>query len=135
MSYATTIANVVRYTKLAYCNSGNQFHRLNSLSHSITTHRSFHACSRRCHPHKHPAAHTLDPRLEDMGNVIRDEYAIIRDNYGQFPSIDRVHKLTMKQRPPNTQLSSHMGYSGLMNYVLLVRFFLEYSIGEELGRH
>lgn len=135
MGYATTIVNVIRCTRLAYYNSVNQFHRLNSLSHSITTHRSFHACSRRCRPHKHPAARTLDPRLEEMGNVIRDEYAIIRDNYGQSPSIGRVRKLTMNQRHPSTQLSSLMDYSGLMNYVWLAHFFLGFSIGEELGRH
>ncbi|KAI9925707.1 hypothetical protein MW887_005509 [Aspergillus wentii] len=32
-------------------------------------------------PHKHPDAHVLDPRLEDLGSVIRDEYEVIRDTY------------------------------------------------------
>lgn len=26
----------------------------------------------------------LDPRLEDLGKVIRDEYAVVRDSYGWF---------------------------------------------------
>ena len=37
--------------------------------------RSFHSSTLR------PKAQ-LDPRLEDLGKVIRDEYAVVRDSYG-----------------------------------------------------
>lgn len=82
MGYAATIVNAIRCARSGNCNHGKLIHKFNSVFHQITTHRSFHASSRSCRPHKHPEAHALDPRLEDLGNVIQDEYAIIRDNYG-----------------------------------------------------
>lgn len=59
--------------------------RVSSFVHSRgpCTTRSFHSCPRNCQQHKHPAAHTLDPRLSQFGRVIRDEHSIIRDDYGQ----------------------------------------------------
>lgn len=42
------------------------------------TRRAFHAWTSR-------AKSFLEPRLEDHGRVIRDEYSVIRDNYGPYP--------------------------------------------------
>ena len=60
--------------------------RLNSFTHfrRPSTTRSFHAGSRKCQQQKHPEAHALDPRLEQFGYVIQDEYSVIRENYGQL---------------------------------------------------
>ncbi|KAF5866773.1 hypothetical protein ETB97_009931 [Aspergillus alliaceus] len=33
------------------------------------------------YPHEDTGPHTSDPRLEELGKVIEDEYAVIRDNY------------------------------------------------------
>jgi triacylglycerol lipase len=54
-----------------------------------SSYRSFHSLPCRSNSHKHTGPYTLDPRLEDLGKVIRDEYAVIRDHYGtcyDFPS-------------------------------------------------
>lgn len=47
------------------------------ITHLSAARRTFHATSRNPSP-------TLEPRLEDHGRVIRDEYSVIRDKYGKF---------------------------------------------------
>ncbi|RAK90986.1 triacylglycerol lipase [Aspergillus costaricaensis CBS 115574] len=69
MRYAVAVSNGVRSIK---------FH---SLSVRYPALRCLHSSARR-HSPQHPSSpDALDPRLEDLGNVIRDEYAIIRENY------------------------------------------------------
>lgn len=42
-----------------------------------STHRAFHVSARK-------SKSFLEPRLEDHGRVIRDEYSVIRDDYGLY---------------------------------------------------
>lgn len=51
--------------------------------------RYFHAIPPRRNPRRHSHAH--DPRLEQLGKVIRDEYAVIRDHYGTFIVYQSTH--------------------------------------------
>jgi hypothetical protein len=44
---------------------------------SYATHRAIHTSARRLKP-------ILEPRLEDHGRVIHDEYSLIRDKYGRY---------------------------------------------------
>lgn len=46
-----------------------------------SSYRSFHALPCRSKSHKHIGSDALDPRLDDLGKVLRDEYAVIRDHY------------------------------------------------------
>lgn len=59
-------------------------HRVIPLNHFKFSRRSFHVGPRKCQRHKHPEAHALDPRLEQFGRVIQNEYSVIRENYGQL---------------------------------------------------
>lgn len=68
--YAVTSLNTAKNIRLLNCKFSFQTYHPN-CSRSITT-RGFHAFSRRCHSHKHPGAHTLDPRLAGLGDVIRE---------------------------------------------------------------
>ncbi|RAL04336.1 triglyceride lipase [Aspergillus ibericus CBS 121593] len=43
--------------------------------------RCLHSSTRRHNPQEPNAPDALDPRLEDLGKVIRDEYAIVREHY------------------------------------------------------
>lgn len=43
----------------------------------LTTRQAFHATPRIPEPF-------LEPRLEDHGRVIRDEYSVLRDSYGPY---------------------------------------------------
>ncbi|RJE25835.1 Triacylglycerol lipase [Aspergillus sclerotialis] len=52
------------------------FTHIPRLSH---LNRSFHSSRPRSSPRRQP--HSLDPRLADLGKVIRDEYAVIREGY------------------------------------------------------
>ncbi|KAB8228140.1 triglyceride lipase [Aspergillus alliaceus] len=45
------------------------------------TPRGFHSLTCRYYSHEDTGPHTSDPRLEELGKVIEDEYAVIRDNY------------------------------------------------------
>ncbi|GAA91142.1 triacylglycerol lipase [Aspergillus luchuensis IFO 4308] len=69
MRHAVAVSNGVRSIK---------FHSL-SVRYPALRCLSSSACR---HSPQHPSSpDALDPRLEDLGNVIRDEYAIIRENY------------------------------------------------------
>lgn len=71
MRYAVAVSNGVRSIKFQ------------SLSVRCPALRCLHSSARR-HSPQHPSSpDSLDPRLEDLGNVIRDEYAIIRENYSK----------------------------------------------------
>lgn len=71
--------NSARKFKSANCNFVFQFLHFNHYS----TLRSFHSLTCRRDPHKRAGPDALDPRLGDIGKVIKDEYAVIRDNYGK----------------------------------------------------
>ena len=49
------------------------------LNHRIP--RGFHSSTCRYHLHEDTGS---DPRLEGLGKVIQDEYAVIREDYGQL---------------------------------------------------
>ncbi|PWY62768.1 triacylglycerol lipase [Aspergillus eucalypticola CBS 122712] len=69
MRHAVAVSNGVRSLKFNY------------LCARYPALRCLHSSARR-HSPQHPSSpDALDPRLEDLGNVIRDEYAIIRENY------------------------------------------------------
>lgn len=82
-----------------------------------SSYRSFHALPCRSKSHKHIGSDALDPRLDDLGKVLRDEYAVIRDHYGKsdcFLSscargrlVDRPS--SSHQKPQSIQLSLRMG--------------------------
>ncbi|OOF91017.1 hypothetical protein ASPCADRAFT_400435 [Aspergillus carbonarius ITEM 5010] len=55
--------------------------RFQFLSANYPAQRFLHCSTRRHNPQEHDAPNALDPRLEDLGKVIRDEYAIIREQY------------------------------------------------------
>lgn len=66
---------------VAVC-SGVKGIKFQSTSASYPALRYFHSATRR-HSPQHPSGpDALDPRLEDLGKVIRDEYAVIRKDYG-----------------------------------------------------
>ncbi|GKZ99286.1 hypothetical protein AnigIFM60653_003493 [Aspergillus niger] len=61
--------------------SGVKSIKFQSTSASYPALRYFHSSTRR-HSPQHPSGpDALDPRLEDLGKVIRDEYAVIRKDY------------------------------------------------------
>ncbi|RDK42584.1 triacylglycerol lipase [Aspergillus phoenicis ATCC 13157] len=65
---------------VAVC-SGVKSIKFQSTSASYPALRYFHSSTRR-HSPQHPSGpDALDPRLEDLGKVIRDEYAVIRKDY------------------------------------------------------
>ncbi|PYI05700.1 triacylglycerol lipase [Aspergillus sclerotiicarbonarius CBS 121057] len=51
------------------------------LSVNCSAQRCLHSSTRRHNPQEHKAPDALDPRLEDLGKVIRDEYSIVRGKY------------------------------------------------------
>ncbi|KAI9043538.1 triglyceride lipase [Aspergillus affinis] len=46
--------------------------------------RLFRSSTRRCNPHEQTRTYAHDPRLESLGKVIKDEYAVVRDSYGMY---------------------------------------------------
>lgn len=64
-----------------------KFRQIGSFSYILRSPRlGFYSCHLQgCRPfsHRHgPPEHGHDPRLEDLGQVIEDEYAVIRERYG-----------------------------------------------------
>ncbi|PWY78131.1 triacylglycerol lipase [Aspergillus sclerotioniger CBS 115572] len=55
--------------------------RFQFLSVGYSAQRFLHSSTPKHHPEEHDAPDALDPRLEDLGKVIRDEYAIVREQY------------------------------------------------------
>ncbi|OJJ66576.1 hypothetical protein ASPBRDRAFT_48878 [Aspergillus brasiliensis CBS 101740] len=61
--------------------NGLKCFKLYSSSVSYPTLRCLHSSTRRHSPQHPNSPDAFDPRLEDLGKVIRDEYAVIRENY------------------------------------------------------
>jgi hypothetical protein len=92
------------------------------------------------HATPHSSKPSLEPRLEDHGRVIHDEYSIVRDHYGLL-SVSITFQTSanpVNQTRQNTRWFSLMACLDSMNCELVAGIFPVFSIGvasKRLSKH